>query len=231
MGHPIKSSYPAGAVHNTSNKTRESQKHNNSDNSKLHNSTNCFSSSHFLPLPSLRSFLHSVRSLKTTSNPWSQESSFFLHGSHNNSTRFLIFTVSGPFIQRIRSLKGSTSQVFCPRSPRAGRVSTSKKVEVVSSIDNVTSHKMEATHVRHWNLSNLGVACRKIKRSRLSSFFAANTPPEASGAAARPHLTRRRTTSLRSGNDTLKKRCPTFARVHTRDVNFRAVSAGTNRSA
>ena len=44
--------------------------------------------SYLLPVPSLHSLLHSVRSMKKSSNPWSQESSFFPHGHHNISNDF-----------------------------------------------------------------------------------------------------------------------------------------------
>ena len=57
--------------------------------------------SHFLPFLS--------------ANSWSQESSFFLRGSHNNSTdfrreqKFLIFPVSGPFLSRQLCVHSSRS--------------------------------------------------------------------------------------------------------------------------
>ena len=68
----------------------------------------------------------SARDHKKTSNPWSQESSFFLHRSHNISTGFrrgqelLFFLASRSHFQLIRFFReASTSQIFCPRSLEA----------------------------------------------------------------------------------------------------------------
>ena len=73
-----------------------------------------------LTLPSpfllLRSFLDSFRSLKTTHNTWSQESSssFTVPTTIRRifGKKFMIFTVSGPIRQLNRSLTGSTSQIL-----------------------------------------------------------------------------------------------------------------------
>ena len=138
MRHPLRAVIPP--VQSTTRQTKrdESHNHNNLDNPTLHSSITCFSAHTSFTLPSLRSFLQSVRSLKTTHNPSSQESSFFLHGSHNNSTdfrkgqKFLIFAVSGPISQLIRSLQGSTSQILSQIS--TGRKCKGKHPTLVTRI-------------------------------------------------------------------------------------------------
>ena len=82
LGFPVESGYPASAV-----TTRQTTQEFHKPQQLRHLNTAKFylllPRSHILPLPSLHSFLHSVRSMKKTSNTWSQGSSYFLHGFHN----------------------------------------------------------------------------------------------------------------------------------------------------
>ena len=114
MRHPKRAVIPPVQSTTQQPKRDESQYHNNLDNPKLHRSINSFSAHTFFSLPS--SFQHSFRSLKTTHNPWSQESSssFTVPTTVRRifGKKFMIFTVSGPIRQLIRSLQGSTSQIL-----------------------------------------------------------------------------------------------------------------------